>query len=58
VNAVLYPRAITISGNPAQHGLADLALVFDTNDVHDTHIVITAEQLLDLQEQIIRKLGE
>lgn len=58
MNATIYPRSIWITGNPAQHGLADLALVVDSNDVVDVHIVITTDQLLDLHEQITRKLAE
>jgi hypothetical protein len=54
----LYPCSIHLTGHPAQHGLADLALTFDTNDPHDTHIVVTTEQPLDLHEQISRKLAE
>jgi hypothetical protein len=30
----------------------------DTNDVADVHVIITAEMLLDLHEQISRKLAE
>jgi hypothetical protein len=59
MNAItLYPSKIRLTGHPSQHGLADLALTFDTNDVADTHAIITAGQLLDLHEQITRKLAE
>jgi hypothetical protein len=54
----LYPSSIRLTGNPAQHGLADLALTLDTNDAHDTHVVITTDQLLDLYEAIGHKISE
>jgi hypothetical protein len=54
----LYPSQIRLTGHPAQHGLADRALTLDTNDVHDTHVVITTDQLLDLYEQIGHKISE
>jgi hypothetical protein len=54
----LYPCRIRLTGHPAQHGLADLGLTLDTNDPHETHIVVTMDQLLDLHEQITRKLSE
>jgi hypothetical protein len=54
----LYPCAIRLTGHPAQHGLADLALTVDTNDTHLTRVVVTMDQLLDLHEQISRKLAE
>jgi hypothetical protein len=55
---VLYPCALRVTGHPAQHGLADLTLTVDTNDVHETRVVITTDQLVDLHEQISRKLAE
>jgi hypothetical protein len=59
MNAItLYPCSIRLTGHPAQRGLADLALTFDTNDMQDTHAVITTDQLVDLHEQITRKLAE
>jgi hypothetical protein len=54
----LYPCQIRLTGHPAQHGLADLALTLDTNDPQDTRVVITTDQLVDLHEQISRKLAE
>jgi hypothetical protein len=54
----VWPREIQITGNPAARGLADLSLVFDTNDVHNIRAVITADQLVDLHEQTSRKIAE
>jgi hypothetical protein len=54
----LYPSRIRLTGHPAQHGLADLALTVDTNDTHLTRVVLTMDQLLDLHEQLTRKLAE
>jgi hypothetical protein len=54
----LYPCCIRLTGHPARHGLADLALTLDTNQLHDTRVVITTDQLVDLHEQITRKLAE
>ncbi len=54
----LYPCSIQLTGHPAQHGLADLTLTVDTNDTHLTRVVLTMDQLLDLHEQLTRKLAE
>jgi hypothetical protein len=54
----LYPCSVHLTGHPAQHGLADLTLTVDTNDTHLTRVVLTMDQLLDLHEQLTRKLAE
>lgn len=59
MNAItLYPSNIRLTGHPAQHGLADLTLTVDTNDTHLTRVVLTMDQLVDLHEQLTRKLAE
>jgi hypothetical protein len=55
---ILYPREIHITGHPAQHGIADLRLVVDTNDVADTHIILTTDLLLALYRRIGHKISE
>lgn len=54
----MYPRDIRVTGNPGQHGLCDLALVLDTNDQHDTHVVVSCDQLLRLRRDIDKKIAE
>jgi hypothetical protein len=54
----LYPRDIHVTGHPAQLGVADLCLVLDTNDVADTHVIVTTDMLVDLYRRIGRKISE
>ena len=58
MSATLYPTRVTVTGHPAQHGLCDLALTLDLNEVEDVRMILTTDQLIDLGEQITRKLGE
>lgn len=54
----LYPRQIHVTGHPARHGLADLQLVVDTNDAHNTHVVLTTDLMLSLYRQLAIKIAE
>jgi len=54
--SLVYPTTITVTGNPAQHGTADLALTLDVNCTNDIHVVVTAEQLVALHRDIGHKL--
>ena len=53
-----YPGDIHVTGHPAHRGVADLTLVVDTNDVHDTHVILTTDLLLDLYRRIGAKVSE
>ncbi len=54
----LYPCSISVTGHPANRGIADLALTLavDVNSTSDYHIVCTAEQLVKIRDDITRKL--
>ena len=58
MTALIYPASIAVTGHPAQHGLADLALTLDVNAANDIHVVVTAEQLAALHRAIGAKLSE
>lgn len=56
MSPLIYPQSVSVEGNPACHGLADLRLVLNTNSSDDIHVVVTAGQLAGLHRAIGTKL--
>lgn len=58
MSKLIYPRDIRITGNPSQHGTADLALTLDVNHPEDIHVILTADLLVSLYRQAGEKISE
>lgn len=57
-DVLVYPMDLRITGHPARHGVADLAITVDINSANDIHLVVTTDQLTKLHRDIAAKLSE